>query len=168
VPQARTIAFLLDPSFPAAAAQVKEVEAAARTLGVRLDVLRAGTDRAIDAAFETIARRRIGALANAAGPFFDTRREKLVGLAVRRRVPAIYHFREYVEAGGLISYGVDLADAYRQVGLYAARILKGAKPADLPVVQPTKFELVINLRTAETLRLAIPQPLLLRADAVIP
>jgi putative ABC transport system substrate-binding protein len=167
VPQAATIGFLLNPNSPAAKRQLRDVEEAARVLGLRIHVLRANSDREIDAAFQTVAQRRIVALAVAANTFFDTRREKLVALAARHAAPTIYHFREYAEAGGLMSYGIDLPAAYRQVGVYAGQILKGAKPADMPVMQPTKFELVINLKTATVLGLTIPQSLLVTADQVI-
>lgn len=167
LPKAKTMALLVDPNFPLSASQQRSAAEAARALGVELVVLRGGADQEIDAAFETIARRRIPALSVASGPFFDTRREKLVALAARHRVPAIYNFREYAAAGGLMSYGIDLPDAYRQTGLYAARILKGAKPAELPVVQSSKFELVINLKTAKNLGLAVSRDFLARVDEVI-
>ncbi len=167
VPQAATIGFLVNSNNPPAENQLRDAEVAAHILGLRLDVLRASTDREIDAAFKIIVQRRILALAQAADPFFDTRREKLVTLAARHAVPTMYHFREYAAAGGLVSYGIDLPDAYRQVGVYAARILKGAKPADLPVMQPTKFELIINLKTAKALGIKFPQSVLSQADEVI-
>src|SRR5205085_2647077 len=167
VPQAATIGFLVNSNFSLAHSQLKDAEMAARALGLKLDVLRANTNRDIDAAFETIVQRHIRALATAAGPFFDTRREQLVALAARHGVPTMYHLREYVVAGGLASYGIDLPDAYRQVGVYAARILKGAKPGDLPVMQPTKFELVLNVKTAKKLGLNIPRDLFARADELV-
>jgi putative ABC transport system substrate-binding protein len=167
VPQAVTIGFLLNPNFPSAESQSKDVQEAARAIGLQIHVLRANTDREIEAAFEIIAQHRIAALAVAASPFFDTRRDKLVALAARHSVPTIYQFREFVAAGGLVSYGIDPIDAYRQVGVYAGRILKGAKPSDLPVLQPTKFELVINLKTAKALGLDVPLHLQQLADEVI-
>jgi putative tryptophan/tyrosine transport system substrate-binding protein len=167
VPQAVTIGFLLNPNFPSAESQSKDVQEAARAIGLQIHVLRANTDREIEAAFETIAQHRIAAVAVASSPFFDTRRDKLVALAARHSVPTIYQFREFVAAGGLVSYGNDPIDAYRQVGVYAGRILKGAKPADLPVLQPTKFELVINLKTAKALGLDVPLHLQQLADEVI-
>jgi putative ABC transport system substrate-binding protein len=167
VPQAVTIGFLLNPNFPSAESQSKDVQEAARAIGLQIHVLRANTDREIEAAFEIIAQHRIAALAVASSPFFDTRRDKLVALAARHSVPTIYQFREFVAAGGLVSYGIDPIDAYRQVGVYAGRILKGAKPSDLPVLQPTKFELVINLKTAKALGLDVPLHLQQLADEVI-
>jgi len=167
VPQAATIGFLLNPDFPSAEDQSKDMLEAARAIGVGIHVLRANTDREIEAAFETVAQHRIGALVVAASPFFDTRRDTLVALAARYAVPTMYHFREFAAAGGLMSYGIDPVDAYRQVGVYAGRILKGARPADLPVLQPTKFEFVINLRTAKALSLEIPARLISFVDEVI-
>ena len=167
VPQAATIGFLLNPNFPSAEDQSKDMQEAARAIGLHIHVLRANTDREIEAAFETVAQDRISALAVAASPFFDTRRNTLVALAARHAVPTMYHFREFAAAGGLMSYGIDPVDAYRQVGVYAGRILKGAKPADLPVLQPTKFEFVINLKTAKALSLEIPARLLSFVDEVI-
>jgi putative ABC transport system substrate-binding protein len=167
VPQAATIGFLLNPDFPAAESQSKDMQEAARAIGLQIHVLRANTDREIEAAFETVAQHRIAALAVAASPFFDTRRDTLVALAARYAVPTMYHFREYAAAGGLVSYGIDPIDTYRQVGVYAGRILKGAKPADLPVLQPTKFEFVINLKTAKALGLDVPLHLQQLADEVI-
>jgi putative ABC transport system substrate-binding protein len=167
VPQASTIGFLLNPNFPPAESQLSDVQAAARTINLQIHVLRASADREIDAAFETIAQQRISALVVAADPFFDTRREKLVALAVRHAVPTMYHFREFAVAGGLVSYGIDPSDVYRQVGVYTGRVLKGVKPADLPVVQATKFEFVINLRTAKALALQVPPGLSASADEVI-
>jgi putative tryptophan/tyrosine transport system substrate-binding protein len=167
VPAATTIGFLVNWNFSPAPRQISDAEEAARATGVRLEILRASSEREIDAAFETIAKARIHALAVAASPFFDTRRGQIVALAARHAVPAIYHFREYAYAGGLMSYGVDIVDIYRQVGLYAAQIVSGAKPADLPILLPTKFELVINLETAKALGLAIPPGVLAIADEVI-
>ena len=167
VPQAATIGVLLNPDFPPAASQLRDMQEAARTIGLQLHVLRASTDREIDSAFESIAQHRIRALAVAADPFFVTRRDKLAALAAHHAVPAVYILREYAVVGGLMSYGPDLSDQYRQIGVYAARILKGAKPADMPVVQPTKFELVINLKTAKALGILIPPMLLALADEVI-
>ena len=167
VPYAPTIGFLVDRKFSEAANQLATAQNAARTLGVRLELFQVGGDGDIDAAFDAMAKRRISAVCVAAGPFFDTRREKLVHLAALHAIAAIYHFRDYALAGGLASYGIDLPDAYRQVGAYAARILKGAKPAQLPVVQSSKFELVVNLKTAEKLGLALPRDFLARVDEVL-
>ena len=167
VPQASTIGILLNPNFPPAQHQLEEVQIAAQATNLQILALRASTDREIDEAFDTLMKQRIAALSVASDPFFDTRRDKLIGLAARYAVPAIYQFREYPAAGGLISYGIDIANVYRQIGIYVGRILKGAKPADLPVMQPTKFELVLNLKTAKTLHLAIPSGVFSIADEVI-
>ena len=167
MPQAATIGFLVNARYPSAESQVRDVREAARALTLKIHVLPAGTDSEIDAAFETVARERIPAIVVAGDPFFDTRRDKLVALAARHAVPTMFQFREYAEAGGLVSYGVDLTDAYRQVGVYAGQILKGAKPADLPIVQPTKFEFVINLKTAKVLGVKFSDNLLSLADEVI-
>jgi putative tryptophan/tyrosine transport system substrate-binding protein len=167
MPQAKNIAFLYNPKFAAAEGQLHDVREAARTLGLQINALHASTDDEINAAFRTMVQQQTAALILAADPFFDTRRSQLVVLAAYNILPAIYQFREYAAAGGLMSYGIDAVDAYRQIGIYAARILKGARPVDLPVMQPTKFELVINLKTAKTLGLAVPDTLLARADEVI-
>jgi putative ABC transport system substrate-binding protein len=167
MPKATTIGVLLDPNFPPSANQINDLQEAGRSIGLQIHILRASTDSEIDTAFATIAQQRIPALLVAAAPFFDTRRDKLVALAARHAVPTMYQFREYTLAGGLISYGIDLPDAYRQVGAYAGRILKGAKPADLPVVQPVRFQFVFNLKTAKTLGLEISPNLLSITDEVI-
>jgi putative tryptophan/tyrosine transport system substrate-binding protein len=167
VPHAATVGFLLNPNFPPATSQLRDAQEAARSIGLQIHVWRAGTDREIDTAFESIAQEHTPALVVASDPFFITRRDKLAALAAHHAVPTMYNIREYPVAGGLMSYGINLADAYRQVGIYAGRILKGAKPADLPVVQPTKFELVINLKTARALGLKISDDLLSLADEVI-
>ena len=162
-PQTKVIALLLHPNSPATGG----VQEAARTKGLELHVLRASTESEIDAAFASLVPLHAGALLVAGAPFFDSQRERLVALASRHAVPAIYSEREFAAAGGLISYGTNRTALYRQAGIYAGRILNGAKPADLPVQQPTRFELVVNLKTAKELGLAIPQTILLRADEVI-
>jgi len=167
VPQAATVGVLLNPNFPGSEGQLKAAQEAARAIGLQIFDLRASDDHEVEAIFETVAQQRIPALVVCADPFFDTRRDKLVALAARHAVPAMYHFREYATAGGLMSYGIDISEVWRQLGVYAGRILKGAKPADLPVIQPTKFEFVINLKTAKALGLAIPAGLLSFADEVI-
>jgi ABC-type uncharacterized transport system, periplasmic component len=167
VPQAATIGILLNPNFPSAASQLRDIQEAARTIGLQFHVLRASTDREIDTAFESVAQHRIPALAVTTDSFFITRRDKLTALAARQRVPTMYSLRDFAAAGGLMSYGIDLLDAYRQAGVYTGRILKGEKPADLPVMQSTKFEFVINLKTAKALGLTIPARLLSLADEVI-
>jgi putative tryptophan/tyrosine transport system substrate-binding protein len=167
VPRAATIGFLVNPNVPPAALQLADGQEAARTIGLDILVLRARTDGELDAVFQTIARERIAALAIAGDPFFDTRRDKLVALSAQYAVPTSHSFREFTESGGLMSYGIDISDVYRQVGVYAGRILKGAKPTELPVIQPTKFEFVINLKTAKALSLDVPPSLLAIADEVI-
>jgi putative ABC transport system substrate-binding protein len=149
------------------ASQLPDLQGAGRAIGVQINVLRADTDGEIDAAFDTIAQQRIEALVVAASTFFDTRRTRILALAERRAIPAIYQFREYAAAGGLMSYGIDLPRVYHEIGIYTGRILKGEKPADLPVLQPTKFELVISLKTAKALGLNVPDRLLAIADEVI-
>jgi len=138
----------VNPNFAGAEKQVRDVEAAARTLGLQLIVLRASTDREIETAFTTMARHSVGALLVSIDPFFIARRDQIVALALRHTIPAMYLLREFAVAGGLMSYGIDLADAYRQAGIYTGRILRGEKPADLPVQRSTKFEFVINFKTA--------------------
>jgi putative ABC transport system substrate-binding protein len=167
VPSAGLIAVLLNPRSPGATTQLRAIEDAARAVSQPIQVLNASTDAEIDTAFADLVRERVGAVLVGADPFFNSRRRQLVELAAHHRVPAIYELREFVAAGGLISYGNDLREAYRQVGLYTGRILKGERPAELPVVQPTEFELVINLKTAKALGLDIPPALLARADEVI-
>jgi len=167
VPGASAIGVLFNPKFLGTDEQLRDVQTAAKAVGVQVHAFRASNEGEIDAAFAEIARLRLAALAIVADPFFDTRREKIVALAARYAVPAIYHFREYVQAGGLISYGIDNADAYRQVGVYTGQVLKGAKPADLPIMQETKFVLVINLKTAKALGIKISDNLTSLADEVI-
>jgi putative ABC transport system substrate-binding protein len=166
-PGAEVIALLADPDKPVGRVQIRDAQEAARALGQSLVVLNGNSDERIEAAFAALAPQRVGALLVGADPFFDTRRERLVALALQHRVPAIYQFREYALAGGLMSYGTSITDMYRLGGLYVGRVLKGEKPADLPVVQVTRFELVINLKTAKSLGLNISDDLLSLADEVI-
>jgi putative tryptophan/tyrosine transport system substrate-binding protein len=168
VPHAARLAVLVDPANAAITeGTVVAVETAARAMGLEIKILNASTSREIDSAFATFVRERPDALFVSSGPFFTTRRLQLAQWAARHAVPAIYAGREYAVAGGLISYGASLPDAYRQAGVYTGRILKGAQPADLPVLQSTKLELVINLQTARMLGLDVPPSLLARADEVI-
>src|SRR5258707_3609372 len=161
------IGVLINPDFSPAARQLQQLEEAARTVSQRIVIGKASNDDSLEAAFETLVQEGAGSLLVAADPHFDTRRDRIVAFAARQRLPAIYQFREYAVAGGLLSYGVSITEAYRQYGAYAARVLKGEKPADLPVHQPTKFELVINLETAKTLGLKISDNLLTLAHEVI-
>jgi putative tryptophan/tyrosine transport system substrate-binding protein len=167
VPGVPLIGVLLNPKFAPASRQLQQVEEAARSIDQRILVANASTDGELETAFAALTSERVGALLVTADPYFDTRREQIVGFAARHGLPAIYQFREYAVAGGLLSYGVSITDAYQQYGVYTARILKGAKPADLPVLQPTKFETVINLKTAKALGVKISDNLLSLADEVI-
>ena len=168
VPAAARVAVLVNPANAAnAESTVRDVEAAARAMGLQIQIFKASTSREIDAAFATFVRERPDALFVSGDPFFRSRRVQLANLASHHSIPATYALRDYAEAGGLMSYGSNLTDAYRQVGVYTGRILKGAKPADLPVVQASKFELVINAQTARMLGLSVPPTLLATADEVI-
>ena len=167
VPQAGLIALLVNPNNVQTDSVIKGLGEAARAKAMQLQILKASTEAEIDAAFDTLMQLHAGALVVGPDPFLNNRREQLVALAARHTVPAIYEWRESVAAGGLISYGPSLTGAFRQLGIYAGKILKGASPADLPVEQPTKFELVINLQTAKALGLTIPPSILARADEVI-
>ena len=167
VPQARAMALLVNPNYANTERIIREVQEAARGRGVQLHILKAGTESEIDAAFALLVELHAGALLVGADPFFNRQREQLVTLASRHSVPASYEFREFAAAGGLISYGSNPTAISRQVGLYVGRILKGEKPADLPVEQPTRFELVINLNTAKALGLTVPPSILAHADEVI-
>ena len=167
VPSAAMVGFLENPNNPIFELQTKDVLAAAPVVGLKVQILKASTDREIDAAFVSLVQARTGALLVGNDLLFNSRIEQIVALAARHAIPTMYTYREFVVAGGLISYGGNLTDAYRQVGLYTGRILKGEKPADLPVVQATKLELIINLKTAKALGLQIPDRLLALADEVI-
>jgi putative ABC transport system substrate-binding protein len=167
VPRAKVIAMLVNPNNPNTGRYIEGVQQAARAKGVQLPILKAANESEIDAAFASLVQLKAGALIKGADAFFTNRREQLVALAARYAVPAIYDLREYVVAGGLIGYGANIAASYHQAGIYVGKILKGAKPADLPVQQPTKFELVINLKTAKALGLTVPQSYLMRADEII-
>jgi putative ABC transport system substrate-binding protein len=167
VPAAVRVGLLVNPRVPQTETVTRDVAAAASAIGLQIDVVEASESREIEAAFRTLVRNRADALVIGADPFFASRRLQLATLATRHAIPAIFNIREYAEAGGLMSYGTSLIETYRQVGIYTGKILKGAKPADLPVEQSSKFELIINLPTARALGLDVPPTLLARADEVI-
>ena len=167
VPGAARVIALVDPNYALAEAIIKDLQEARATLGLQVEILYAGTAREIDAAFATMVQKRADALLMTASPFFTNRRVQIVTLATRHALPVLYDIREFAEAGGLMSYGPSFRDIYQQAGIYTGRILKGERPADLPVMQPTKFELVINLTTARALGITVPNMLLARADEVI-
>ena len=167
VPNATVIGLLVDPTNQASEPQIRDVQAAALALRLRLLVLNASSEGDLQAAFSRFAEQRVDGIIVGSDPFFLSRRDQLVALAAHRAIPAIHYLREFAVAGGLISYGASLIDAFRLVGIYAGRILKGGKPADLPVQQAVKFELVVNLKTAKALGLAVPDKLLVAADEVI-
>jgi putative ABC transport system substrate-binding protein len=167
VPRVALVAVLNNPIVTEAETRLRELQEAARTLGVRLLFQTVGSERELDAAFATIADQKAGALFVDGNPFFVSRRDQLIRLAARQTLPTMYFEREFAAAGGLMSYGTNFADAYRQAGIYIGRILKGTKPADLPILQPTKFDFVINLQTAKTLGIEVPDKLLALADEVI-
>jgi putative ABC transport system substrate-binding protein len=167
VPKVAVIGMLVNPDFADADTQSRDAQEAALALGLELHVLRASTERDLDEAFATLVQRPFDALVVGNDAFFNIQRDQLVALAARHGVPTIYPFREFAAAGGLMSYSTSLSDAYRQAGIYVGKILKGDRPADLPIQQPTKFELVINLKTARALGLEIPPKLLAIADEVI-
>jgi putative tryptophan/tyrosine transport system substrate-binding protein len=167
IPAASTVGFLVNPTDPRFVSQTKDMQEAAKTFGVQIQVVNASTDGELESGFAELSQLRVGALMVGTGEFFNSRPEKIVGLAARQHIPAMYQYRRFAEVGGLISYGPHITDAYRQAGIYTARILKGEKPADLPVVRATKFEMVINRKTAKTLGLTIPSGVLAIADEVI-
>jgi putative ABC transport system substrate-binding protein len=167
MPAGADVVVLVDPKSPITNTALKDLQAAASAVGQQLSVLHASNNQEIYAAFAAMAQRRNPALMIVTDPLFTSRRVQLATLAVRYAIPAIYTSREFAEVGGLMSYGTDLPSIYREVGIYSGRILKGAKPSDLPVMQPTKFEFVINLVTAKALSLDVPPTLLARADEVI-
>ena len=167
VPSAATMALLVDPRDPEAQPELLDAQDAARRLNLKLVVLNASTEREIDAAFATVAQQQIGAVVIGSDPFLFSRREQIVSLATRHAIPVIYSNREFVTAGGLVSYGNSVTEAYRHAGLYVGRILRGAKPSDLPVERLTKFELSINLKTAKALGLTVPPSLRALADEAI-
>jgi len=168
VPGAKTIAYLLNPNGgPTAQLQLREAQKAARALGLQLMVLKASGDSEIDAAFQILLEKSVAAVFVSGDAFYLSRRDRLVGLAAKHGIPASYHFREFATAGGLMSYGANIADSFRQAGTYVARILKGENPAELPVLEPASFNFVINLKTARALGLSIPNEVLLRAEEII-
>jgi ABC-type uncharacterized transport system substrate-binding protein len=165
-PGIRVVGALVNPNRPGVEANTKELQAAAQAMGLQLVIEYVGAADGLDAAFAKLSEQRIDGLVVTADPFFNFNRARVIALVARHSIPAVYQWREFVEDGGLLSYGPSIADAYHQSGVYAGRILKGAKPADLPVVQPTRFEIVINQKTAKTLGIEIPALMLARADAV--
>jgi ABC-type uncharacterized transport system substrate-binding protein len=167
VPSLAVLAVLVNPANPNSSSEIKEIEEAGRAMKQRIELFYARTEEEVQAAFDSLAGAGAGAVVVGPDPFFNSRRVQIVGLAAEHRIPGIYEWREFVEEGGLASYGPNLGEAMRQVGIYVGRILKGEKPSDLPVVQPTKFEFVINLKTANALGLAVPPVLLAQADEVI-
>jgi putative tryptophan/tyrosine transport system substrate-binding protein len=166
-PRAGVVGVLIDPNYQQAEDQAREVQEAAKALNLQIEIAHAGKDQELESAFAALVRSHAAALLVTADPFFDTRRDHIIALAAKFRLPAIYQFRDYAVAGGLVSYGVSLADGYRQVGVYAGRVLKGDKPGDLPIYQAIKFEFVINLKTAQALDLQVPPMLSALADEVI-
>ena len=167
IPKVDAVGVLVNPTYPVSAAQLKEVQEAAANINVRLIVANASADRDFESAFALLVQQGAGALLVAADPFFYSRRDQIVGLAARYAIPAIYEWREYAFAGGLMSYGTSVTDAYRLAGVYTGRVLKGEKPAELPVMQTTKFDFVINLKTAKALGLDVPIGMSAGADEVI-
>jgi putative ABC transport system substrate-binding protein len=167
LPNAAAVGYVIKPGNPAGESETRDAVTAARDLGIQLHVLNASSERDIDAVFTALLHKRAGALVVGSDPFFGDSPKRLVESAARHAVPTIYFGREFVEVGGLMSYGTSQTETFRQAGIYAGKILQGAKPADLPVMQPTKFEFVINLKTAKTLGLTVPESTLVRADEVI-
>ena len=167
VPNAALIGVLINPNYQGAEAQSREVQDAARAIDRRIEIATAGNDRQLEAAFGTLVQQHADALLVGADPFFGTRRDRIIALAAQFKLPAMYQFRDYPVAGGLMSYGINITDGYRQVGVYTGQVLKGAKPADLPIHQSIKFEFIINLKSAKALGLQIPDKLIALADEVI-